>query len=247
MATVRAPRIVVTLAVAATQGDVAIAQRKNALYVDCVVRHGAAAIPLDATAPASARAGAFAQMDGLLIAGGADLEPSRYGEAVAGSNGVEPERDELEAAAYAAADARGLPILGICRGLQAMNVFAGGKLVQHVDGHAGPGYGHGPAATHGLRMDPASRMARLLNPSAPASPLTVNSYHHQAVTPALLAPAYVATGWSESPIGDIVEAFEGAAGGPWRMAVQCHPERTESTPREFERLFAAFVEACTVR
>ena len=244
MAISRAPRIVVTLAVAAHQSDVPIAVRKNALYVDSVVRHGAIGIPLDATASAGDRAGAFAQMDGLLISGGADIEPWRYGEDVAGSDGVEPDRDELEAAAFAAAERRGIPILGICRGLQAMNVFSGGKLVQHVEGHSGPGYGHGPAHSHPLRMDPASRMARILDPSAPGSALTVNSYHHQAVTSGILAPAYVATGWSESPIGDLVEAFESAPGTPWRMAIQCHPERTESTPRAFERLFAAFVEAC---
>ncbi|MEI7745309.1 MAG: gamma-glutamyl-gamma-aminobutyrate hydrolase family protein [Chloroflexota bacterium] len=244
----RPPRIVVTLMVAAQQPEVEIALRKNALYVDSVVRHGATAIPLDATASAADRAGAFASMDGLLITGGADIEPARYGATIAGSEGMEPDRDELEAQAYAAADRRGLPILGLCRGLQAMNVFAGGTLVQHVDGHAGPGYGHGPAHTHELRMEPASRMAGLLTGGSAGGDglYTVNSYHHQAVLLPNLAPAYVAAGWSSSPDGDLVEALESSA-GPWRMAVQCHPERTESTPRTFERLFAAFVEACRVR
>ena len=76
----RPPRIVVTLMTAANQQDPVIAARKNALYVDSVTRHGAAAIPLDATRPASERAAAFAVMDGLLITGGADIHPSRYGE-----------------------------------------------------------------------------------------------------------------------------------------------------------------------
>jgi len=66
------------------------------------------------------------------------------------------------------------------------------------------------------------------------------------VRPEDLAPAFTATGLADSPAGPIIEAFEAAA-GPWRMAVQCHPERTESTPRAFETLFAAFVEACRVR
>lgn len=236
--------------VPARQPELEIALRKNALYVDSVVRHGATAIPLDATSSDGDRAGAFASMDGLLITGGADIEPARYGAHVAGSEGMEPDRDELEAQAYAAADRRGLPILGICRGLQAMNVFAGGTLVQHLDGHAGPGYGHGPAHTHELRMEPASRMAGILSGGAAGTSglYTVNSYHHQAVLVPNLAPSFVPAGWSASPEGDLVEAFEArSVGDPFRMAVQCHPERTESTPREFERLFAAFVEACWVR
>lgn len=239
-----APRIVVTLMVAARQPEPEIAARKNALYVDAVVRHGAAAIPLDATTPASVRAAAFVSMDGLLLTGGADLDPARYDEPDNGSQSVEPDRDELEAKAWGVADARGVPVLGICRGFQAMNAFAGGKLLQHVDGHQGAGWGHGPALTHPLRLVPGTRLARILSPAhTGGGVLTVNSYHHQAVRPADLAPRYTTAAFSPSPAGDLVEAFE-AAEGPFRMAVQCHPERTESTPRAFERLFAFFVDAC---
>lgn len=238
------PRIVVTLMNPAGQAEPEIAVRKNALYVDAVVRHGAAAIALDPTSPASERAAAFATMDGLLLSGGADIEPSRYGAASVGPFAVEPDRDELEAAAFAAADARGIPVLGICRGLQAMNVFSGGSLLQHVDGHVGHGWGHGPPLTHPLRLVPGTRLARILSPSGVAgSVLTVNSYHHQAVRLADLAPSYLPAAWSSSKAGDLVEAFE-AREGPFRIAVQCHPERTESTPKAFERLFSFFVDAC---
>jgi putative glutamine amidotransferase len=238
------PRIVVTLMVAADQAEPQIAARKNALYVDCVVRHGAAAITLDATASPGDRAAAFAMMDGLLLTGGADLDPARYGAPNLGSVDLEPARDELEAAAWTAADARGIPILGICRGLQVMNAFGGGALVQHVEGHAGAGWGHGPALTHPLRLVPGTRLARILSPTGVAgSVLTVNSYHHQGVRVADLAPAFVAAAFSPSPAGDLVEAFE-TRDGPFRMAVQCHPERTESTPRAFERLFGFFVDTC---
>jgi putative glutamine amidotransferase len=240
----RAPRIVVTLMAAARQPTPGFAVRKSALYVDSVVRHGAAAIALDPSSPMAERAAAFATMDGLLLTGGSDLDPSRYGGANQGSSAMEPERDELEAAAWAVAEARGIPVLGICRGLQAMNVFGGGTLLQHVDGHAGPGWGHGAALTHPLRLVPGTRMTRILSPSGVGgNVLTVNSYHHQAVRASDLAPRYIASAFSSSAAGDLVEAFEGRE-GPFRMAVQCHPERTESTPKAFERLFSFFVDAC---
>ena len=240
----RAPRIVVTLMAAADQAEPETTARKNALYVDSVVRHGASAIALDPTSPPAARAAAFASMDGLLLTGGADLEPSRYGAANLGSVDTDAARDELEAAAWAAAEDRGIPVLGICRGLQAMNVFSGGTLLQHVDGHAGAGLGRGPALTHPMRLVPGTRMTRILAPAGVGGGvLRVNSYHHQAVRASDLAPRYVAAGFSPSPAGDLVEAFEGRD-GPFRVAVQCHPERTESTPRAFERLFSFFVDAC---
>ena len=240
----RSPRIVVTLMVAAHQSEPDIAARKNALYVDSVVRHGATAVVLDAVTSPADRGAAFATMEGLLLTGGADLDPSRYGAANHGSEGVESERDELEHAAWAAAVQRGVPVLGICRGLQAMNAFSGGSLLQHVDGHAGPGWGHGPALTHPMRLVQGTRMARILSPSnAGSGVLTVNSYHHQAVRPVDLAPGYAPSALAASPAGDLVEGFESTS-GPLRMAIQCHPERTESTPKAFERLFSFFVDAC---
>ncbi len=240
----QAPRIVVTLMVAAEQSEPEIAARKNALYLDAVARHGAVTVPLDATAPPAERDAAFATMDGLLLSGGADIDPARYGQAVDGAREVEHDRDALEAAAWAAAEARALPVLGICRGFQAMNVFAGGTLRQHVGGHAGPGWGHGEALTHPLRAVPGTRLTRILYPTnVGGGVLTVNSYHHQGVSRGDLAPAFIAAAWSPGPEGELVEAFE-STGGPFRMAVQCHPERSESTPRAFERLFAFFVDAC---
>jgi putative glutamine amidotransferase len=245
-AAARPPRIVVTLMVAAAQPEPEIAVRKNALYVDSVVRHGAAAIPLDATSSAATRGAAFASMDGLLITGGADLDPAGYARPNEGSRDLEPDRDELEAAAWAVAEARGVPVLGICRGLQAMNAFAGGVLLQHVDGHESASWGHGPAHTHPITLVPGTATARILDPGASGAALAVNSYHHQGVRIADLAPPFTASAFADSPAGPLVEAFEATA-GPWRVAVQCHPERTESTPRAFEALFAAFVEACWVR
>ncbi len=232
-----------TVAEAARQLEPGVALRKNQLYADAVARHGATPIVLDASTPAVDRRTAFGAMDGLLLSGGADIEPTRYGHPDQGSTGIEPDRDALEADAWAAAQARGVPVIGICRGFQAINVLSGGTLLQHVEGHAGPSWGHGPATTHPLRLAPGTRLARVLVPTnARAGVLQVNSYHHQAIRPADLGPGLVASAWASSPAGDLVEGLE-AADGRFLIGIQCHPERTESTPAAFERLFAVFVDA----
>lgn len=232
-----------TVAVAARQSEPAIAARKNALYTASLTRHGGQVVVLDATSDATERTAAFAAMDGLLISGGADLHPERYGQPSRGSTTMEPDRDALEAEAWAVAQARGLPVLGLCRGFQAINAFSGGTLLQHVDGHQGPGWGKGPAMVHPLRVTSGTRLARILFPTnAGGGVLRVNSYHHQAVRPSDLAPGLIANAWASSPAGDLIEGLE-AADGRFIFGVQCHPERTDSTPPAFERLFSVFVDA----
>lgn len=237
------PRIVVTVADPSAHAEPEIAQRKNDLYAEAIRRHGGDPIVLDARASQADRRAAFASMAGLLLSGGADMDPARYGRPNQGSVNVEPERDALEADAYAAATAQGVPILGICRGFQAINVFSGGTLLQHVDGHIGAGWGHGLAKEHALRLVPGSRLARILSPTRPGVATTVNTYHHQAIRARELAPGLVASAWASSSEGDLVEGFE-AADGRFLLGVQCHPERTDSTPESFERLWRFFVDAC---
>ncbi len=236
------PRILVTVTVPGRHPDPELATRKNRLYADAVERHGGLPIVIDGSADPAERTAAFGSMEGLLLTGGADIDPARYGASNRGSVDIEPERDELEAAAWAAADAGGLPVLGICRGFQAINVFSGGTLLQDLAGHAGPGWTSGPARIHPLRLAGVGRLAALVAPGG-AEEVTVNTYHHQAVRAADLAPGLVATGWAASEAGDLVEAFE-RPGSRFVVGVQCHPERTESTPAGFEALWQAFVEAC---
>lgn len=238
-----APRIVITAAEPARQSDPELAARKNARYAEAVTRHGGVAVVVHAGVAASDREEAFAAMDGLLLSGGADIDPARYGRAVHGAVATEPERDELEAAAWSVATERALPVLGLCRGLQAINVFSGGSLTQDVPGHAGPGWGRGAALVHPLRVEPGTRLARILFPTnVRGGVLEVNSYHHQAVRPEDLAPGLVPAARAASPLGDLIEALE-TRDGRFVLGVQCHPERTESTPPAFERLFAFFVDA----
>ena len=240
----RGPKIVVTLGDAASQADPALATRKNDLYLDGIRRHGGEPLPLDPTSSEADRRAAFEVMEGLLLSGGADIDPGRYGEPGRGSVSVEPSRDDLEADAWAAAESKRLPVLGICRGLQAINVFSGGRLIQHIDGHRGPAWERGTALQHPLRIVPGTRLARILFPAnIRGGVLRVNSFHHQGVRPDDLAPGLIANAWAPSKAGDIVEGLE-AVGNRIVLGVQCHPERLESTPPELERLFAFFVDAC---
>ena len=243
MAAPATPRIVITVADPERQADPALARRKNDLYRDSIARNGGEPVVVDETTPVADRTAALEGMDGLLLSGGADVDPARYGRPASGARDVEAGRDELEAEAWAASQARGLPVLGICRGFQAINVFSGGSLLQHVDGHIGASWGHGPAATHPIRVGPGTRLARILFPTnARGGVLTVNSYHHQAIRAHDLAPGLVVNAWAGSAAGELVEGLE-AADGRFVIGIQAHPERTESTPPAFERLFAVFVDA----
>ena len=235
----RDPRIVVTLAAPDGQSEPDLASRRNDLYVAAVTRHGAIPIRIDARTPVAVRDEALRTMDGLLLSGGADIDPSRYGQPVDGSLDIEPDRDELEAEAWRAAEERQVPVLGICRGLQAINVFSGGSILQHVEGHRGAGWGTGPPATHPLRVVPGTRLAMHLGE---VETLEVNAYHHQGIRESDLAPSLRPAAWADSAAGLLVEGLE-SRDARFVVGVQCHPERTESTPAEFERLFAAFVRA----
>jgi putative glutamine amidotransferase len=91
---------------------------------------------------------------------------------------------------------------------------------------------------------PGTRLARILVPTnVRGAVLSVNSYHHQAIRAADLAPGYIVNAWAAAPGGDLVEGLE-APGARFVVGVQCHPERTESTPAAFERLFGIFVDSC---
>jgi putative glutamine amidotransferase len=238
-----APRIVVTVGDPSIQPDPALATRRDNLYAAAVLRHGGEPILVHAGLSESERAAALDGMAGLLLSGGADIAPERYGRPNQGSQAVDAGRDALEADAWERAAGRALPVLGVCRGMQAINVFSGGTLLQDVSGHAGPAWGTGPARTHPLRVEPGTRLARILFPTnVRGGVLTVNSYHHQAVGPRDLAPGLVPSAHAASPAGELVEGLE-TRDGRFVLGIQCHPERTESMPKAFERLFGFFVDA----
>jgi len=180
-------------------------------------------------------------MDGLLLTGGEDVAPERYGERRHPALGeVHAGRDDFELALVRAARARGLPTFAICRGVQVANVALGGTLVQDLPsewpGALAHESGRGRAdRTHAVRFDAGSRLAR----AAGATAIEVNSMHHQAIARA--ADGLAAT--ALAPDG-VVEGVEWSGEEWWMMGVQWHPEELVDTPEPWDRaLFAAFADA----
>jgi putative glutamine amidotransferase len=188
--------------------------------------------------------GALAGIDGLLLTGGGDVDPKHYGRDKAPeTEPVEPERDDFELAISRAALDRDLPILAICRGLQVLNVAAGGTLLQHVPNAVGNAVSHDVtepknAVAHSVRVKPGSSLERALGPRPTAvDTCAVNSRHHQAVD--AVAPGFVVS--ATAPDG-IVEAIE-RPDRRFCVGVEWHPENFWATG-EFAPLFEAFVGAC---
>ena len=179
-------------------------------YPRLVQRAGGLAAMLPPDAPEHAAA-TVARLDGLVVAGGPDVEPVHYGAAPDPRTGPPARaRDTWELALIRAALEAGVPLLGICRGMQLLNVALGGTLVQHIDGHAEvPGaFGH-----HSVKPVPGTVYGDL----APEE-TSVPTFHHQAVDrlgEGLLASAHASDG--------TVEAVE-LPGPPWVLGVQWHPE-----------------------
>jgi putative glutamine amidotransferase len=173
------------------------------------------------------------RIDGLLLTGGADVVPATYGaEADPRTGDVWPDRDNFEVTVAARALERGMPVLGICRGMQILNVALGGTLVQHlpdVVGNDAHRLTPGAFAEHEVRLQTGSLAARAMGTER----TSVKSHHHQGVD--ALGDGLVASGWSE-PDG-IVEAIE-LPGDAFALGVLWHPEEDERS-----RVIGSLVEA----
>lgn len=188
----------------------------------------------------------LAGVDGLLLTGGGDVEPSRYGEAPHPAiEDVEPARDEFEIALIEAARRRDLPILGICRGVQVMNIAAGGTLVQDIPSQVPGALNHSLDVpqhqpyelAHEVWIEKDSLLAKLLGERLVGSDTCeVNSRHHQAVKD--VAPLYRVS--ATAPDG-VIEAIEDPQ-ARFCVGVEWHPENFWRTG-EFRPLFEGFVEA----
>jgi putative glutamine amidotransferase len=212
----------------------------NAAYVRSVLAAGGVPVMLSPLMGPSYAARALDGADGLVLTGGEDMDPAWYqAEPHPRANPPSRERDLFELALFAAARQRELPVLGICRGIQVVNVALGGTLWQDLPSERPGAVDHYPEAgrserTHLVRIQPGTLTATALG----GTELRVNSFHHQAIRE--LAAKLVATGWSED---GLIEAVEAAPGEPWLLAVQWHPEEMHAEARSPDRgLFRALVE-----
>ncbi len=178
-------------------------------------------------------------MDGLLLTGGSDVEPRRYGEAARPEAHVESnaERDAKEFPLIEKALARGdFPVLGICRGMQALNVAMGGKLIQDLPKHRLMEQGK---LLHEVFVPPGCRLTHLLGIGGF---MKVNSRHHQGFTLLEKAPGLLISAFSLKD--GIIEAVDSPREQHrWVVGVQWHPENRDQLAAHHQRLFVRFVEA----
>lgn len=202
-------------------------------YVDALRRAGA--LPLLLTCPDEDPEAVLSLVDGLLLMGGGDVEPSRYGSKDRPElYGVEPARDAFEATLLRAAARDGVPTLAVCRGIQILNVAFGGSLHPHLPDVEGVGvHGEplsGDPVMHVVKLEHGSRVATATG----ADLVSSSSHHHQGID--RLGEGLTATGWSED---GLVEAVEREA--EWIVGVQWHPEETAGADPAQQGLFDALV------
>lgn len=182
--------------------------------------------------------------DGFLLAGGGDIDPNRYGaEPHPDQYGVDPDRDATELGLLGAARDVGLPVLAVCRGIQLVNVAAGGTLHQHLPDDTGR-LTHGDpvgglSATHSVSVGAGSALAEAVGA---ASIEQCRSHHHQGID--RLGAGLRAVAWSDD---GLVEAIEPDTDGPWLVAVQWHPEVTAEQDPVQQAIFDAFGRHCAAR
>jgi putative glutamine amidotransferase len=175
-------------------------------------------------------------VDGLLLPGGWDVDPSFYGEKRDEKvEETDPELDETELSMFRQARERELPVLGICRGQQVINVAMGGTLVQHLEGHEVRELGRSHLA-HAIEVDPESELGR----AAGKDKVRVNSLHHQAIK--TLGQGLQQSARGEDGTVEGVESDDGLV-----VAVQCHPEELTADMPWARHLFERFVARARVR
>jgi putative glutamine amidotransferase len=213
-------------------------------YVDAVVRAGGAPMLLPPIEDEAALYALYQRVDGLLLAGGGDIAPEEYGDTRHEKLGVvDALRDQAELPMARWAYADGKPVLGICRGVQVLNVALGGTLYQDIPSQIPTPLHHNLSyeyedwtyMAHAIAIDPQSKLADLLS----TEELTTNSLHHQSLRD--IAPGLRAVAWA--PDG-VVEAVE-SVNDTFLLGIQCHPEalQGDADPR-WRAVFAHFVERC---
>jgi putative glutamine amidotransferase len=210
-------------------------------YVSSLVQAGASPIMIPLGLPGPVLDTIISQLDGLVLSGGGDIHPEMYGSSMHPKvEDIDRDRDRVEISLFEKALERGLPFLGICRGLQLVNIALGGTLFEDIHDQYEGAIPHDHDMTmprdylaHKVNIEPQSNLYQIIK----SSEITVNSLHHQGIR--LLASHLSPSAYA--PDG-ILEAFE-MMEYPFGMSVQWHPEWLPDN-RESAQLFSAFISAC---
>ena len=212
--------------------------RLTAAYVTALENAGLVPLIIPPLSGERAAAAVLDSVSGLVLTGGEDVDPARYGETPHPKiRSVNPARDATEAALVQEARRRAIPVFAICRGIQILNVALGGTLVQDISSQCNTDIAHddeGPRASrsHDITIEPGSRIEAAMGTRR----CSVNSFHHQSVKEVAKGMRITA----RSPDG-VIEGLESGDDAWWVMAVQWHPEEMVESPEPWDRgLFNAF-------
>jgi putative glutamine amidotransferase len=229
------PFVIVTATTESLRGRARV--RVNEAYTNALAAFDLIPIILPPLA-ASIAAASLESVAGLVLTGGEDVDPARYGQSRLAASG-EPHRprDDYELALARTAYEQRVPTLAICRGAQVMNIALGGTLIQDIPSQHPSDVAHDPAGkraerVHRVDIDSSSRLADVVAETS----ISTNSSHHQSI--ASVAPGVRITARAND---GIVEAIESTDPAWWMIGVQWHPEELIATPEDWDRrLFAAF-------
>ncbi len=201
-------------------------------YIEAIERAGGLPVLIPYLESDEALRSVMNQIHGLLLSGGGDLDPIHYGQEPQNVKKLVPERDHVELFMTREAFERRIPILGICRGIQTLNVALGGTLIQDLTDLQHYQDAEGYVLTHTIRIAKDSLLAELLG----TTETRVNSFHHQAVEE--VAPSLKATAWAAD---GTIEAVESKDPSRFVLGVQFHIELLFEKHPQFFRIFEAFV------
>jgi len=220
---------------------------QNQTYVNALVRAGAAPLLLPNVVDTDLLRALYENLDGLLLSGGGDIDPTRYGEPNHEKCGrINAERDEAELTLTRWVVEDGKPLLAICRGIQILNVALGGSLYQDIEAQVPDPLEHTwypehprQHRSHTVAVTPGTRLAQIFEGAS----LPVNSLHHQALKD--LAPPLTVSARASDKVVEAVELCSPAHGRhPFALGVQWHPEDLAPDDARQQGLFDSLVESC---